>query len=118
MAFKREYNTSYLYVTYARESQKDFDLFRNTLADAADAKSVPGDVVIDMTEAGAIYSSELGLIAGLVEKLRGTSRYVHLIASPVIRDTVDSTGIDKLSHLSLHRDKASFLDTLDDVPES
>lgn len=108
MALKKIENSHLIYISYIRESFKEFEQFKNILANSGSLSENEKDIVIDLTGTSYISSPEIGAIIRLVKRLQGTRRFLHIIATPSIKKVLDSTNVNRIKNLVIYQGQQEF----------
>ena len=110
MSIKKSVTEQFIYLRYVRKEYKDFSLFKRELENMLSSTVGDRDVVVDFSGSVGISSSEIGLLVRLINKFRGTARYLRVVGTEQITKTLKSTNIHKLENLTIYNDQREFVE--------
>ena len=100
----------FIYIRYKRENFEDFNQFKRELENMISSAVGDRDVVVDFSESSGVASSEIGLLVRLINKFKGTARYLRIVGNEQITKTLLLTNIDKLGNLIIYKDQKEFVE--------
>jgi anti-anti-sigma regulatory factor len=108
MPVKKSTTEQFIHIRYKREDFEDFNQFKKELEDMINSEVGERDVVVDFSESSGVASSEIGLLVRLINKFKGTARYLRIVGNEQITKTLLLTNIDKLGNLIIYKDQKEF----------
>ena len=115
MTLKKRITGQFLYINYTRENFKDFNDYKRELENMLSVSVGDRDVVIDFTGSSGVASSEIGLLVRLINKFKGTARFVRVVGNEFVTKMLKSTNIQKLDNFLLYDDQKAFVDQVKKV---
>lgn len=112
MPIKRTINGRFVYLSYQRESYKDFEQFKRELDNSASLNYESKDIIVDFTGSSSVTSPEIGELVRLLKTLQGSPRFLRIITTPPIRKILTSTNLDKLGNLVMYESQKEFVSQL------
>jgi hypothetical protein len=97
----------FLLIKYCRESFPEVNDLKNMLLDEAKSGK-ERDTVLELINASAIYSNEIGVIVQYLKTLHGTGRALRIVASNYVCEMMVTMNIHKVSNLVFYNN----IDTL------
>ena len=117
MSLKKSVTDQFIYLRYVRKEYKDFSYFKRELENMLSSSVGDRDVVVDFTSSTGITSSEIGLLVRLINKFKGTARFLRIVGTEQITKTLKSTCIDKLENLTIYTDQKEFVEQVKKIAE-
>ena len=100
----------FIYIRYKRESFEDFNQYKRELENMISSEVGDRDAVVDFSESSGIASSEIGLLVRLINKFKGTARYLRIVGNEEIAKTLLLTNIDKLGNIIIYKNQKEFVE--------
>jgi len=115
MALKKRTTEQFIYVNYQRDNYKDFNDYKRELENMLSTTVGDRDVVIDFTGSSGVSSSEIGMLVRLINKFKGTARFVRVVGNEFVTKMLKSTNIQKLDNFLLYDNQKAFVDQVKKV---
>ena len=110
MSLKKSVTDQFIYLRYIRKEYKDFSHFKRELENMLSSSVGDRVVVVDFTGSTGITSSEIGLLVRLINKFKGTARFLRIVGTEQITKTLKSTNVHKLENLTIYTDQKEFVE--------
>lgn len=117
MPVKKSTTDQFIYIGYKRENYDDFNHFKRELENMISSAVGDRDVVVDFSGSTGIASSEIGLLVRLINKFKGTARYLRIVGTEQITKTLLLTNIDKLGNLTIYKDQKEFVEQVKKISD-
>jgi anti-anti-sigma factor len=102
----------FTYLVYQRDLNTDVDTLKKEIGNILFNLAPDKDVVLDMSNIKNISSSEIGIIVKVRNQCNGRNRIIRVVANPMLKKMLDSTGMSKLSDLLIYETREQFAEEL------
>jgi anti-anti-sigma factor len=110
MPLKQNEYPQFTYLWYNRQNFRDYERLKRAIESELASLESTRDIVIDLTPCNGLTSTELGVLVRAANRLKGTRRYVRLLTNARVKQTLESTNLDKLEQLVVYVGQKQFIE--------
>ncbi len=101
----------FTYLKYDKQYGNEWDKLKKEVHGCLRQDSLR-DIVIDFGKSDKINSVEIGLLAKVLNNINGSQRYLRVITTPLVEETVKLTKVGSLPHIFFYRTVQDFAEAL------
>ena len=112
MPSTRTITQHFIYFRYCRRGAEDVAHLRKETEDMMPLLSEHRNVVLDLTALRSVNSSEINQFMLLARRLMDCRGTLHIIPGPEVKHIVQSLGVAKLGHVTIHDCVQAFSESI------